>query len=43
MMDSALKVYEGDELKRKIAEGREKMIGSSQKKAEELMKTIQNK
>ncbi|QBJ86329.1 GLPGLI family protein [Chryseobacterium gleum] len=42
-MDSALKVYEGDELKRKIAEGREKMIGSSQKKAEELMKTIQNK
>ena len=42
-MDSTLKVYEGDELKLKNKEGVAKFIGSKRQKADELMKTIQNK
>ena len=39
-MNTALKVYEGDELKRKIDEGREKLLGSKRQKAEQLMETM---
>lgn len=42
-MNPELKIYEGEELKRKNDEGREKMLGNSRQKADELMKTIQNK
>lgn len=41
-MNPQLKIYEGEELKRKNVEGREKMIGNSRQKAEEMMKTIKN-
>lgn len=38
-MNPTLKVYEGEELKLKDAEGASKMLGTSRQKADELMKT----
>lgn len=40
-MDSTLKVYKGEELKLKDAEGVTKFIGSKRQKADELMKNTQ--
>lgn len=40
-MDPELKIYEGDELKLKKDEGREKLIENSRQKADELIKNIQ--
>lgn len=42
-MDPSLKVYEGDELKRKKNEGGEKFIEFKTQKAKEMMKSIQNR
>ena len=40
-MNPELKVYEGDELEKKNEEGKEKMLGNSRQRAEEIMKSLQ--
>ena len=40
-MNPELKIYEGEELKRKIAEGREKMLSNSRQRADEMLKSLQ--
>ena len=40
-MNPELKVYEGDELEKKNDEGKEKMLGNSRQRAEEMMKSLQ--
>jgi hypothetical protein len=42
-MDSNLKIYEGEELKQKQIEGKEKMLGNKRKNAEQMMNENKNR